>query len=610
MLKPDERAHLMNLLRPPNGYRVDCAVGTTFSLDLLSSLTVPLSFAYFDWERADGSLEKDPLAWLEALRRYGDHFTIFCQCGQIRLPNNYQPLITFLEPCIYDVLPHDPEGVFHPKVWALRFVSADESVAYRVLCLSRNLTFDRCWDTALVLDGDLLDRQNAISANHPLADFIEALPALAIKPVTRERREAVASLAYELRRVRFAWPDGFDPAKCRFWASGLDGKPSSPFGSSKRKALIMSPFLSDGLIKEFTEDGVETHLVSRPESFDALPPQTLKKCETLHVLAPEAIDETDETDLARGSEETLDGLHAKLFVIDRGWDSSVFTGSFNATNHAFRHNVEFMVELVGKRSAFGVDRFLSSVKGETGFADLLQPYAIRASPAHIDADAERLDELLHNAKRALMEAGPTVEVTPAGTPDLFDLTLVWRKDLKLPAGSVESRAWPVTQNKGMAQPLGKSVTFGGLSYIGLTPLVAFFVAARTGKAKGDVTFVVNLPINGAPHDRQDRVLRSLIDNRDQLLRYILFLLASGDESSATDRDLRKLLRSPGDAKAKAGTPFLLETMLRALHREPAQLERVASLLDSLGKVPGSSELLSDDFQSLWTPIWQAARRTA
>jgi phosphatidylserine/phosphatidylglycerophosphate/cardiolipin synthase-like enzyme len=61
------------------------------------------------------------------------------------------------------------------------------------------------------------------------------------------------------------------------------------------------------------------------------------------------------------------GLHAKLFVIDHGWKTSVFTGSFNATVHALEHNVEFMVELVGKRSRFGVDQFLRQVKGETTF---------------------------------------------------------------------------------------------------------------------------------------------------------------------------------------------------------------------------------------------------
>lgn len=124
-------------------------------------------------------------------------------------------------------------------------------------------------------------------------------------------------------------------------------------------------------------------------------------------------------------------------------------------------------------------------------------------------------------------------------------------------------------------------------------------------------FVLNLPLHGAPEDRQDRVLRSLIDNRDQLLRYILFLLAAGDEAATFAGDLRHLLRSDGNGTTRnLPTPYLLETMLRALHREPAQLERVASLLDVLWKAPGSSELLSDDFQKVWKTIWDVARQAA
>ena len=89
MLKPDEREHLRELLRPPSGFEIDLAVGTTFSLDLLSALILPLSFALLDWEHADGERPADPLAILEALRRYGDRFTIFCQSGQMRLPLQY-----------------------------------------------------------------------------------------------------------------------------------------------------------------------------------------------------------------------------------------------------------------------------------------------------------------------------------------------------------------------------------------------------------------------------------------------------------------------------------------------------------------------------------------
>jgi hypothetical protein len=53
---------------------------------------------------------------------------------------------------------------------------------------------------------------------------------------------------------------------------------------------------------------------------------------------------------------------------------------------------------------------------------------------------------------------------------------------------------------------------------------------------------------------------------------------------------------------------LLETMLRALHRGPAQRERATSLLEALRRPPGSSELLSNDFQKTWEPIWDAAQQ--
>jgi hypothetical protein len=139
----------------------------------------------------------DPLALLEALRCYGDRFTVFCQSGQIRLPPKYPPLVIFLEPCIYEVRAPDPAGVFHPKVWALRFIAEDGAVRYRVLCLSRNLTFDRCWNTVIALDGEQSNRTNAIAANHPLADFVATLPNLALRKLAPQRRQAIAKVADE-----------------------------------------------------------------------------------------------------------------------------------------------------------------------------------------------------------------------------------------------------------------------------------------------------------------------------------------------------------------------------------------------------------------------------
>ncbi len=54
----------------------------------------------------------------------------------------------------------------------------------------------------------------------------------------------------------------------------------------------------------------------------------------------------------------LVGLHAKVYVVDEGWNASVFTGSANATHAAFSANVEFLTQLRGKRSVCGVEAVL------------------------------------------------------------------------------------------------------------------------------------------------------------------------------------------------------------------------------------------------------------
>jgi len=220
----------------------------------------------------------------------------------------------------------------------------------------------------------------------------------------------------------------------------------------------------------------------------------------------------------------------------------------------------------------------------------------------------QLDALFQATKQALTATRPRLVVTPAGEGELFDLSLVFSRAPSWPRGDVIVRAWPITQPAERAQELGSGIAFRRLSYEGLTPLLAFGITAQVGGAKGQSIFVMNLPFEGAPADRQDRVLRSLFANRDQVLRYLLFLLASGDEAAASSGDLAALLSGAAEgAEQMTSFPCLLETMLRTLHREPAQLERVASLLESLRKSPGGSALVGPEFQTVWEPIWATVK---
>ena len=98
VLAPDDRAVLLDLLRPPPDMRLDVAIATTFTLDLEAALVAPLAFAAFD---AAGP--GDPIAALEAIRSVAGRLTVFCQAGETRVPQAASDLFAFLEPVVHEV---------------------------------------------------------------------------------------------------------------------------------------------------------------------------------------------------------------------------------------------------------------------------------------------------------------------------------------------------------------------------------------------------------------------------------------------------------------------------------------------------------------------------
>ena len=530
MLPPDQRHLLIDLLRPEPGYSLDEAIGTTFTLDLHSLMQVPVAFLHQAGLLRDDDGNVDPLTILESLRRFADKLTVFTQAGYIKLPSNLPRLAALLEPCVVEVGAKKERGLFHPKVWVLRFQRYEPSdqeprVRYRVLCLSRNLTFDRSWDTTVALDGSLREEHVKVRGNAHLADFIEALPNLPLAKISRERRRRIKSIADELRRVEFESPDGFDDFA--FHHGGIaDGRDVLPDTRPKDRVMIVSPFLSDAIVKRYAESGSLT-LVSRPDELDKLPRATLEHCERVFMLHRQAVsDDLDDRD-----ETELDGLHAKLFVIDQGWNASVFSGSFNATNAAFERNVEFMIELKGKKSVCGVATIVpfevsNDDRGKVrSLGDMLTPYDLNSRTEHSAEDDERWDDACHAARLAVASAGLVLQVTERD--ELFDLTLQSRKPVfeKL---DCELHAWPLAVTSSYAQPLRREpVTFAELSFDAVTAWVAFEL--RQGSRRS--VWVAKVELIGAPANREQRLLASLLDSREKLLRFLLLMLRLDEQDS-------------------------------------------------------------------------------
>ncbi len=617
MLSPDTRRVLLEALRPPPGFRIDRAIATTYSLDLMALLTAPLAFSLFDgMSSADGAGRTDdvvermnPLALLEAARSYAERTTVFCQSAQISAPPKFQRLLTYLEESVVEVNAPSPSGVFHPKLWALRMVGDEEQVAYRVLCSSRNLTFDPSWDTLLVLDGELTGRERAFAANRPLADFFAALPSLAVTPPKARVLESIALVSEELARVRFELPHPFD--ELSFHPMGIGRYTKPPIPESKR-ALIVSPFVSATALEAMAEGGV---LVSRAEELANLSAEALAPFE-VHVLHDGAeLLEDGETEASSGTEfrPPPTGLHAKLVVQDDGWNAHVWTGSMNATNAALHQNVEFMVQLTGKKSQVGIDAFLDGRKGEAGLRTILSEWAPNEA-VEGDSAVLALEERLTAVRRVLARTRWTARVDPGPEGATWSVRLRAEGALPLEAlGEVRVELWPIsvprdtfarTANVGEG---GLSVEFAGLSYVALTSFFAVSLSLTDGEHLEEQVFVVNARLENAPANRAARVLQDLLDDPAKVLRFLRMLLAAEPfEALGTLAQLGE--GGPGSlASGPSGSSEapLLEAMVRALHQDPSRLDAIALVVRDLLSTEEGRRLLPPTFLDAWEPVWQA-----
>ncbi|MCC5847841.1 MAG: phospholipase D family protein [Verrucomicrobia bacterium] len=609
MLEPGVRGELVEALRPPSGYEVDYAVGTTFSLDLMAMLLVPLSFALLEVEDHE-EMVSDPLLLLEALRRHADRVDLFCQGGAIHLPKGDASFFHFLEGGVHEVLPPKEGGLFHPKVWALRFRPLDvhEPVRYRLLVMSRNLTFDQSWDTLLRLESDP-EKKASVAKNRPLCDFLRALPDMMPQPQPKTR-ERVLAMAGELRGVHFELPPEFE--EFDFHPLGIRGYDTLPLPQPKRHRLILSPFLDQSGLRELIPNPGTGVLVSREEALRSLPPDLFSHFQSVWILHPDALgDSADEAQEA----SLLRGLHAKCFVVNDGWNSQLFTGSANATGAGLHQNVEFMVRLAGKESRCGMTTMMSSKQGTTSFMDLLTPFTPGSEAEPVDPEAQ-LDWVRTRVFKAFAAAGGALRIVENEETSGFDVQLRFQE---LPAHrefEIDAvRCWPVTLPESGARTLPSDLTpiaFTNCTLEALSCFMALDVKTRVGEGTTQVRFVLKLPVEGMPADREDRLLRRLLRNRNEVTRFLLYLMAEEGEPPIP-------MDSTDPAGGGAGThnlswinaEALLEPLLRCLSERPHVLDRVGVLLEQLRASEEGAALLPEGFVDLWdqvTPMLREVRR--
>ena len=606
MLAPKDRTLLLESLRPPPGYRLDATVSTTYSLDLMALLVAPLAFTFFDWEGEDGQPTKDPNALLEALRRHINRIHVFCQAGQIAMPKSYRLLFGYLEASVHEVRAVRDGGVFHPKVWIVRYVADGEPVKYRLLCASRNLTFDRSWDTLLVLDG--VTGKEATKKNEPISRFIRSLQEMAVHELTANIKNTLAEMAKELGYVDFQLPDHIEDIE--FWPIGLPGEQDVwPFPDSAERGLVIAPFVSESTLSKLNISGGQT-LISRVDALEALDAGQIGGYEFFALSEGADIEQEENAEPDDGSDigNTLSGLHAKLFAFDDSGIGCVWTGSANATNAAFHQNVEFLVEMRGQSKNMGVEAILCPQQnGISVLRDLLEPFS-PDEENRTDSTQQALENLLLHIRRFVVDLELVVNAEKT-EDNLFDLRLSPTKHPDIADAEFDLQCWPLTlRQESGAQRLssngGWTSSFSSISFEGLTTFFAFEGRISVNGKSGACRFVLNLPSQGFPENRRQRLLRYMLKNQQQLMRYLFLLL--GEEGALSLSEISGSSRSAGTGNGgfHADIP-MLEALVKALERAPEKIDKVAQLVTDLRNTEEGRELLPKEFEQIWCPLWEA-----
>ena len=607
MLNPNnDRLDYGQILAPPAGYNLDFAVGTTYSLNL--DALVGASLALGLSEETDSELMNNPVCLLEALRSTGDNVALFCEGGQIHMPNRVTPLYILLEKIVFSVKTPKRKGIaaypsFHPKFWLIRYRNNDGDLRYRVIVLSRNLTFDRNWDIAYYMDGHVTE--DTTDKNEPVCDFLRYLAAqLPNTESGKDKARKIRALIRELPNVIF------EPAEKAFYdyefipngvrrASGgvYQFDETDLFKDTFHEILIISPFLSGGVIRDFNDRNTRSlindaryMLITREMSLGRLKPEDVSHFQ-IYTMRDAVID--GETAISDESQEIQkQDIHAKIYMIRKYSSSDLYLGSLNASHNAVYGNIEFMIRLRSKRRYLDLDKLAASLFGteKDGSDNPFQEVTLQtAIIEEEDEPTKALDAVVKEINRS----NPSAAVHPED--DEYYSASVHFEACDTKGYQISIR--PLLSRR--TEELSRDVLFTRLT---ITQLSEFYVI---GVSDGEQTVerILIIPTDGLPDDREKQVVSSVVNDRDCFYRYIAFLL--GDDSILSMLEINNAGVEADDTMSRQvyHVPALYEKMLQTAAVNPEKFKGIEYLMKTISE----DGIIPEDFKKLYETFKKAVK---
>lgn len=608
MLNPNnDRLDYGQVLAPPDNYTLDFAIGTTYSLDLdaLVGACIALGLS----EETDSDLMKNPICLLEALRATGDKVALFCEGGQIHTPNNITSLYILLEKIVFQVSTAKRKGIakfpsFHPKFWLIRYVDENGTPLYRVVVLSRNLTFDRSWDVTFTMDGKVNGRKTLKTS--PVIDFVSYLTSnLSSDENSKAKLKKIRTIIRELPYVHFELnsrefedfeflPTGVKSADGGFHST--NDKPFAPlFEDSFHEILIISPFLTNSVIKDFIDrnkyiNHTDYMLFTRAMSLGKLNPND---CADFRIFTmKDAVVDGESTISEEMQQAQKQDIHAKVYMVRKYSDTYLYLGSLNASHNAIKGNVEFTIMLKAKNRYLNMKKLSESLfnGSEDNPSNPFQEVKLTDTVV-IDEEQEK-QNILDSYIKEINRMKPTARVIC--NADNYDISINFSK---YESSEYTVTVSPLLSNK--IELISENVLFKSLA---LTQLSEFYKIS-VSDGTNSVQRVIVIPTEGMPEDREKAVVSSIVEDKECFYRYIAFLLGDSYVLSALETANSAEIMGKRNTHNSVQIPALYEKMLQTAATAPERFKEI----DYLIKAISADGVIPEQFEELYNVFKKAVK---
>jgi len=604
MFRPDsnsDRTDYGNILMPSKGYKLESAVGTTYSLDLEALISVAVCLGLS--EEVDSRLMQNPICMLNALQKVSDRLILFCEAGQIKAPSRPTALSVLLEKIVVEVaLPKDKGTgrypAFHPKTWMLSYINSEGDRKYRFVVMSRNLTFDRSWDISFAMDSSKKVRQKRKST--PICNFLEYLARNVNKQCIDylKKRNLIRKMMKEIKEISFSLDSKVFGENFEILPLGIGEKAyhmdndklfctqRGNADSTFNELVIMSPFLSGSVIADFNLSDRALSECSRTLITRRSELGKLKECDvnnfTIYTLKDEIIDGEDEIS-DESSDKRKQDIHAKIYLRRKYADVDLYLGSMNASYSAINRNVEMIVKLSTKNKHLNGERFLDDIF--CGNADdTKNPFEQVTIESAIDDAADINKDILEDKIKYLCRTKKIAYISKdESNTDRYNIKIEFTgidTDENIMISPINSKRKHI---------LSEYVEFLDMEILQLSEF--YKVEIKSGDTV--LNRIIMIPTIGFPDNRENIVVNSVIGDKVSFIEYISLVL--GDDYILSMIEGKQIRESGMFSKKSGIMPAIYEKMLKVAVTEPEKIKDIGYVL----KMVNDSEIIPDEFRRLY-----------